>query len=206
VRKGAALGSLLYTRGGDRGETSLVDGTRVRKDSRRVDAYGEIDELNSHVGLARARLVPAATTLLDPLLEHLQSRLYNCSSSLASPPRPVAGLLAAVITEEDVAHLERGIDALEEVTGPIGGFILPGGTEAASTLHVARTVCRRAERRLVKLDETEPVSPFILKFVNRASDLLFAAARYANRVEGRADTPWEKNKQFGSMHVKADKR
>ncbi len=179
--------SSLYTKGGDRGETSLADGSRVRKDSRRVGAYGTVDEANSWLGLARAE---TADPLLDSVLELVQHRLFNCSSSLATPAG--APLAPPRIEAEDVAFLEAAIDLLEERSGALSHFVLPGGSRAASFLHVARTVCRRAERLVVSLAEEAEVDPLVRAFLNRASDLLFAAARYENALSGRGDVAWDK--------------
>jgi cob(I)alamin adenosyltransferase len=180
--------SNIYTRSGDSGTTSLADGRRVAKTSLRVAAYGTVDEANSWVGVARSF---AADPLLDEVLEFLQHRFYNCSSNVATPPD---GELAPVgVTEGDVAFLERAIDRFEERTGALTGFVLPGGGRTAGLLHVARTVCRRAERSLLDLAADEPVDPVVLKLINRASDLLFAAARYANHLAGGGDVLWDKD-------------
>jgi len=178
----------IYTRSGDRGETSLVDGTRVPKDAVRVEAYGALDETNAWVGAARA-FVDEET--LDRALAFVQHRLFNCSSNLATPPG--SKFAPPRVEDEDVAFLERSIDRFEAATGKLGAFVLPGGGRAAGFLHVARTVCRRAERRIVRLGASEAVDPTVLKFVNRASDFLFAAARYANHVDGRPDVEWDRN-------------
>lgn len=175
----------IYTRTGDKGQTSLADGTRVPKDAPRVEAYGDVDEANSWVGAARALV---SDPLLDGLLEFLQHRLYNCSSNLATPPG--ASFTPPGIDDEDVAHLERAIDRFEQTTGPLRAFVLPGGCSDAALLHVARTVVRRAERRLISL---EGVDPLVLRFINRSSDFLFAAARYANVVCGSQDVLWNKD-------------
>lgn len=180
--------SSIYTRTGDRGETSLVDGSRVGKDAPRVEAYGDIDEANSWVGAARPQV---SDPLLDQILEFLQHRLYNCSSNLASPPG--SPYTPPGITDEDVAFLEQAVDRLEETTGAIRSFVVPGGCFAGGLLHIARTVCRRAERRMVRLGAAEPLDALVLKFVNRSSDLLFAAARYANEVAGVGDVAWRKD-------------
>jgi len=181
------MNSRIYTRTGDGGETALVDGTRVPKDAARVEAYGAIDEANAWVGAARARCVEP---LLDRTLELVQHRLYNCSSNLATPPG-ASGFSPPTIFEGDLTFLERAIDRFEEASGPVSVFVLPGGTEAAALLHVARTVCRRAERRVVTMRQAgDPVEPLVLKFLNRTSDFLFAAARYANRVAG--DVAWNR--------------
>jgi cob(I)alamin adenosyltransferase len=175
--------SKIYTRTGDGGTTSLADGERVSKCAPRVEAYGTIDEANACVGAARAFTADAR---LEAILAFVQHRLYNCASATACS-RPAA---AASISDGDIAFLERSIDELEEQTGASRGFVLPGGGRGASLLHVARTACRRAERRLFALSRTEPVEANVLRFVNRASDLLFAAARCSNRIEIGADVLW----------------
>jgi cob(I)alamin adenosyltransferase len=178
----------IYTRRGDTGETSLTDGTRVPKDAARVEAYGAVDEANAWVGAARSFTGDA---LLDRALGFVQHRLFNCSSNLAMPP---GGALAPPrVTDDDVAFLEKAIDRFEVTTGKLSAFILYGGSPTSGLLQIARTVCRRAERRLVTLAASETVDPLVLKFVNRASDFLFAAGRYANHVEGQADVKWEKD-------------
>jgi len=180
--------SKIYTRTGDKGTTSLVDGSRVAKDSLRVEAYGTIDEANSWVGCALAGVEDSA--LREPLT-FLQHRLYNCSSNVAVPLG--VDIAPTQITAEDVACLEAWIDRFDEASGPLTGFVLPGGTEAAGNLHLARTVCRRAERRLVALGDVEEVDPLVLTFINRASDALFAAARYANAILGDGDVLWDRD-------------
>lgn len=182
------MSSSIYTRTGDRGETSLADSSRVPKDSLRVEAYGTVDEANSWVGLARTF---SADPLLAEVLDFVQHRLFNCSSNLASPPGTPWEVPR--IAEADIELLERAIDRFEAATGPLTSFVLPGGAQAAAALHVARTVVRRAERRIVTLAGREGgVDALVQKFVNRASDLLFAAARYANHVDGRPDVRWDK--------------
>jgi cob(I)alamin adenosyltransferase len=180
------MGSRIYTRTGDGGTTSLFDGTRVSKHSPRVEAYGTIDEADSWLGAA---LAFADDPLLREVLEFVGHRLYNCSSSTAAPPGVATA--GATISDDDVAFLEKAIDRFEERAGAIEGFVFPGGCRAAGLLHVARTVCRRAERALWALAEDEHVDRTVLVFVNRCSDLLFAAARYANAVEGRGDVHWD---------------
>lgn len=180
--------STIYTRTGDKGTTSLTDGSRVAKDSLRVEAYGTIDEANSWVGRA---LAGVEDPVLSEPLTFLQHRLYNCSSNVAVPPG--ADIAPTRITSEDVVYLESCIDRFEEVSGPMTCFVLPGGVEVAGTLHVARTVCRRAERRLIALGGVEEVDPLVQMFINRASDALFAAARYANATLGDGDVPWDKD-------------
>jgi cob(I)alamin adenosyltransferase len=162
----------IYTRGGDDGTTSLADGVRVSKDDPRVEAFGAIDEANCHIGLARAAVVNS--DLVD-ILAFMQQRLYNCTACLASPK----GLSSPPrISEQDVAALEAACDRLGERLAPLTGFVIPGCDEAGARLHIARAVMRRAERAVVSLSHVEPVDPAILAFLNRASDLLFMAARY----------------------------
>ena len=169
----------IYTRTGDRGETSLFGGSRVAKDDPRIEAYGSIDELNSTIGVARATW---ASSPIDKQLETIQSDLFDIGARLAAPGNDrFAGVNPQRITE-----LERAIDAMESELQPLTSFIIPGGSPAAAQLHVARTVCRRAERRVVALEnETATVT-----YLNRLSDYLFVAARYANRGHGVPDTPW----------------
>ena len=176
----------IYTRTGDTGETSLFDGTRARKDDARVDAYGEVDELNAWLGLARA-------SPLDPELAgeiiHLQRDLFALGAQLADPADKLAARVTkAVMGDDDVVRLERCIDRLETELPPLRHFVLAGGTSAGAALHVARTVCRRAERRMVAL--TPPIDPVLIRYVNRLSDLLFVLARVVNHRGGVAETEW----------------
>ena len=174
--------SSIYTRNGDAGQTGLVDGTPVRKGDVRIDAYGTIDEANAHVGLVLAALAPGD---LHEILTFLSHRLYNCSSHLAFGAGEAPG--KPRVSQDDVAFLERAIDFLGEKAVPVGGFILCGAGEVSARLHVARTVIRRAERILCRLYEEEPGDGVILRFINRASDLAFAAARCASTT----DTMWD---------------
>ena len=177
----------LYTRRGDLGETSLVGGDRVSKASLRVEAYGSVDEAGSAVGLARAAVT-------DPdvraLLHFAQHRLLNCSSSLATPAANASDATPR-ISGEDVAALESAIDAFTERTAGQTGFVLGAGGEAAARLHLARAITRRAERRIAALNAEEPVDEFVLSFVNRLSDVLFASARYADFLDGAVEEPWD---------------
>ena len=176
----------LYTRTGDAGETSLFDGTRVRKDDARVDAYGEVDELSAWLGIVLAAGVDAD---LDAELRRLQRDLFALGARLADPAGKIASRVTkAAIDDEDVARLEQLIDRLDADTPPLRHFVLAGGTPAAAALHVARTVCRRAERRMVSLDP--PVAPVLVRYVNRLSDLLFALARAVNHRAGVPETEW----------------
>ncbi len=179
----------IYTRRGDSGETDLFGGPRVSKDALRVEAYGAVDETNASVGVALAAM--DAKDLLE-MGHAIQSRLFDLGGYLATPaaerrrksevPEP---------SSEDVAALEAHIDALETELEPLKRFILPGGTAAAAAFHVARTVCRRAERRCVALHREEPLSEPSLRYLNRLSDLLFVMARVANRRAGVEDVEWE---------------
>ncbi|MGH0038247.1 MAG: cob(I)yrinic acid a,c-diamide adenosyltransferase [Myxococcota bacterium] len=178
----------IYTRRGDRGETDLFGGERVAKDDQRVAAYGEIDELNAAIGAAAAA---TAHEGLRDLVQRIQSTLFDIGSHLATPDpahRAKAGVPCA--TPEDVAELESAIDRLEDELEPLQSFVLPGGTPAAAAFHLARTVCRRAERALVALDRADPLEEVLLRYVNRLSDLLFTLARVENRRGGVADVAW----------------
>lgn len=183
----------IYTRGGDGGETSLSGGSRISKTSARIEAIGTLDEANSAIGLARAALEERTTGPdLDHILDIVQHRLFNVAGILATPDAsPSSGSAIAGMTD-DVGRLESWIDALSAVTGELSSFVLPGGSESAARLHVARTVVRRAERRVLDLHANEPVDEVVLAFINRLSDLLFAAARYENRAGG--DVIWDPEK------------
>jgi cob(I)alamin adenosyltransferase len=178
----------IYTRTGDDGTTGLFGAERRRKDDLRMEAIGAVDEANAALGLAR---VPAAAdAVLEPLLVRLQHELFDLGADLASPPqagdapRPVPR-----ITAEQVAQLEADIDRLDGALAPLSAFVLPGGTPAAAALHMARTVARRAERRVVALAAAEEVGEPLRLYLNRLSDLLFVAARHANRTTG--DVIWQ---------------
>jgi cob(I)alamin adenosyltransferase len=185
----------IYTRTGDKGETSLVGGSRVAKNSSRVEAYGTVDEANSCVGHARAVLEAAPDDLrLDAMLDFVQHRLFDCSSLLATPADVRAARTGGpAIQAEDIARLESWIDELTAAAGEIDHFVLPAGCEEACRLHIARTVVRRAERRVIDLASEAPdeVDPAVRKFINRLSDLLFTMARYANHVYGAGDVFWD---------------
>lgn len=178
----------IYTRKGDSGETGLRGGARVAKDHLRIEACGTLDELNAAVGLVRSGQLPED---LDHLLERLQNELFEVGAELAAP-RPAAGG-ALTIGAGHVQSMEQEIDRLQESLPPLKQFILPAGTPAAAALHLARAICRRAERRLVTLSRSdEQVSSHVLAYMNRLSDLLFVAARAANAQAGRPDDPWRK--------------
>jgi len=177
----------IYTRRGDAGTTSLVGGERVSKASARVEAYGTVDEANSAVGLSRCVI---SDPVLDDVLHFIQQRLFNCSSSLATP-EAASGEHTPRISEDDVTALEHAIDRFEAATGPLDHFVIESGSEAAARLHIARAAMRRAERRIAALVATEPIDAGVMKFVNRCSDTLFAAARYANKLEDIAEEAWD---------------
>ncbi|PWT86577.1 MAG: ATP:cob(I)alamin adenosyltransferase [Blastocatellia bacterium] len=176
----------IYTRTGDAGETSFFDGTRVRKDDRRVDAYGEVDELNAWLGLARSSLDDR--DIAEDLVR-IQRDLFALGAQLADPADKIATRVnKASLTLADVERLESLIDRLEQELTPLRRFILAGGTPPAAALHVARAVCRRAERRIVALQP--PVEPALLQYVNRLSDALFVIARAVNSRAGVRETEW----------------
>jgi cob(I)alamin adenosyltransferase len=182
----------IYTRTGDAGTTGLFGGQRVSKDSARVEAYGVVDEANAILGIVRALLGEE-----DPLQErltHIQGELFVVGADLATPV--VEGKKASSyvprLAEEDVTRLEQWIDEAEAELEPMRSFILPSGTPAATHLHFARTVCRRAERKVVTLAGQEEVSPQLRAYLNRLSDLLFVWARLVNHRAGTGETPWVK--------------
>jgi cob(I)alamin adenosyltransferase len=182
----------LYTRTGDDGTTGLFSGQRVSKDHPRIDAYGTVDELNACLGLAAAACDPATSlgSRYRVIFAQLQSRLFDLGADLATPE---GGRNEAKIQRIDNSHVkeaEAWIDEIDGQNAPLRAFVLPGGTELAARLHIARTVCRRAERLMVALSRSEPVNPLSIHYVNRASDLFFAMARLANRDAGVADVPW----------------
>jgi len=177
----------IYTKTGDDGETGLFGGARVSKASDRVDTYGTVDELNAVLGVARGRTMP---TELDGPLARIQSELFTLGAELATVSGKEDKLGIALLTEAQVVWLEGAIDAADAPLPPLKTFVLPGGTEAAAALHLARTVCRRAERALVALSTHEPVRPELVRYLNRLSDLLFTFARRANQLGGVDDVPW----------------
>jgi cob(I)alamin adenosyltransferase len=177
----------IYTKTGDDGNTGLLGGTRVPKDHLRVAAYGEVDELNALVGLVRAD----ATGPLDALLGQVQRDLLALGAQLADPTARLASRKAkATISAAHTRRLERAIDKAQKSLPPLTAFILPGGSTLGARLHLARTVCRRAERALVSLDRDTPLDPRLIVYMNRLSDLLFVLAREANRKAGRAEETW----------------
>lgn len=177
----------IYTRTGDSGETGLFDGTRVTKADPRVSAYGEVDELNAWLGFVRAGRLDDQ---LAGMLEQIQRDLFALGARLADPTSRIAARVTkAAITPQDVARLEEWIDLLESELPPLRRFILAGGTPTGAALHVARTVCRRAERAMVSLGP-EAFEAELLTYVNRLSDLLFVMARTANQRAGSVESEW----------------
>ncbi|HWN18526.1 MAG TPA: cob(I)yrinic acid a,c-diamide adenosyltransferase [Gemmatimonadales bacterium] len=179
----------IYTRTGDTGETALFGGGRVTKDHPRVAAYGDVDELNSVIGLIRAT-EPAA--LFDPLLESIQRDLFSIGGHLATPDpeRVRKALEKATLSPERVSEFERAMDEADQELQPLKAFVLPAGTPKASALHLGRTVCRRAERSVVHLAHDNDVPELFVVYLNRLSDLLFILARLANHRAGVSDVTW----------------
>lgn len=178
----------IYTKTGDAGETGLFGGARVSKASLRVEAYGEVDELNSTVGWAR---VAVSDPDLDALLNQIQNDLFEVGAELGSTAERKQKSVMPLIEESQVEALERAIDEYEEGPAPLTSFVLPGGSEGAARFHVARCVCRRAERSLVALGSQETIRGEVFRYVNRLSDLLFVLARFANHSAGVEDIPWK---------------
>jgi cob(I)alamin adenosyltransferase len=177
----------IYTKTGDQGETGLFDGTRVPKSDPRVAAYGDLDELNAWLGLVRSS---SSDEQLAPMLEQIQRDLFALGARLADPRNRIAARVTkAAVTSDDVARLEGWIDLLESEPPPLRRFILAGGSQSGATLHLARTVCRRAERAMVGLGP-DAFERELLIYVNRLSDLLFVMARVANRRSGATETEW----------------
>jgi len=176
----------IYTRTGDKGETSLHGGRRVPKDDLRIDAYGHVDELNSWIGLVRSHN-PERT--IDSVLASIQNDLFVLGADLATP----LDIKKAGVTRIEPHHiqkLEQEIDSIEEKLEPLASFILPGGSTLASHLHIARTICRRAECRVVRLSKDVSLGPHPLVYLNRLSDLLFVLSRFANRLTSMPETRW----------------
>jgi cob(I)alamin adenosyltransferase len=191
----------IYTRTGDAGRTALFGGRRVSKTHPRVAAYGAVDELNAVLGLAAASLAatregrpeadgPAMT--LARTLRAVQARLFDVGADLATPPEEATDAHVTRMHDAWVAALEAEIDAMTETLPALRTFILPGGTRAAAELHLARTVCRRAERKVIAAAEAgQEINEDVLRYLNRLSDWLFVAARHANAIVGVADVPWK---------------
>jgi cob(I)alamin adenosyltransferase len=175
----------IYTRGGDKGETSLGDGSRVKKHDPRVAAYGDVDEANSVIGLARLHAKGEA----DAMLARIQNDLFDLGADLCTPDAPNPKYPPLRIAKEQVKRLEREIDAMNVKLKPLDSFILPGGSAASAYLHLARTVTRRAERRMIELAEHEAINPVAVEYINRLSDHLFVLSRHLND-DGAKDVLW----------------
>lgn len=180
--------SLVYTKTGDKGTTSLVGGSRVPKTHIRLEAYGTIDELNSHLGWLNTYLLDEA--YWDFILS-IQHKLFSIGSHLATDQEKTQLKAASILTPEDVERIEREIDKLDEQLPELCAFIIPGGSRGAAVCHVCRTICRRAERRILTLSETCTISPEVLAFVNRLSDYLFVLSRKINFDEQNSEIFWD---------------
>ena len=191
----------IYTKRGDTGETSLVGGQRVSKDSARIEAYGTVDELNAFVGLAVVSCEenPQWAPLLA-ILRRVQHELFNLGSILATLPEDVHPKQARV-TAVEVEQLEREIDEMNEVLPSLRSFVLPGGTRLNAELHVTRTVCRRAERLLIGMARTEAVPPETIQYLNRLSDAMFVWSRWVNHTAGAPEILWEPNQAASARKV-----
>lgn len=187
----------IYTKVGDRGQTSLVSGTKISKSHTRLEAYGTVDELNSSLGVARSEIARAKGATqqrktLDAQLKNIQNDLFNLGSLLACE-KPEVALKLPSIGEPEIKEMEVHIDQMTKVLKPLKEFILPGGHPLASSLHVSRTVCRRAERWTVRLSkEGDSVDPVTIKYLNRLSDYLFTCARFANHLMKTNEPVWKK--------------
>jgi cob(I)alamin adenosyltransferase len=178
----------IYTKTGDRGETGLIDGSRVPKNDPRVAAYGDVDELNAVVGIIKAHCNDAA---LNGLLHEIQRDLFALGAQLADPKSAVGTRKPkAAVTQAHIERLEQAIDAHEAGLPPLTAFVLPGGSVIGAFLHLARTVCRRAERAVIGLDRDQSIDPLLIPYLNRLSDLLFVLARYVNQGSGVLEDPW----------------
>ena len=189
----------VYTRRGDTGDTALVGGQRVPKDSLRIEAYGTVDELNAFLGAARASAEEsAATRPLAAILLRVQHELFNLGSIMATLPEDVHPKQARV-TEAEVAQLEVEMDRMNENLPPLRSFVLPGGSRLNAELHICRTVCRRAERICVALAREESIPGEAVRYLNRLSDALFVWSRWASHVTGATETLWEPNRSSSGL-------
>ena len=189
----------VYTRTGDKGETALVGGKRVPKDSARIDAYGTIDELNSIVGLARVfneECLDAGEghRFLDSVLCRIQDELFDIGSELATPPEFFQDGMYRV-GEEEITRIEKLIDQCQEDLEPLNSFILPGGGRVGAYLHQCRTVCRRAEREILRVSRTEDINDRVIKYINRLSDLFFVLSRWIAKQTGEQEYLWQRGLQ-----------
>lgn len=181
----------IYTRTGDTGETGLLGGVRVPKDHPRITAVGAVDELNAAIGVARCHLGPDGPAAeINQLLGDIQHQLFDCGAELGAPDATRRD--SPLVTESTIDQLEEAIDRFEAILPPLREFILPSGSAPAAQLHVARCVCRRAERTLITVSRTENLRVELIHYLNRLGDLLFVLARAANQVAGFPDVPWKK--------------
>lgn len=178
----------IYTKTGDKGKTALIGGTKVSKADLRIESYGNVDELNSYIGLCKDLLADEHT---GKILQEIQDRLFTVGSVLAQDPDKQTKMALPDLHEEDIVLLEKEIDAMTEKLPEMKSFILPGGTVATSHLHIARCVCRRAERSVIRLMEASPVEDIVPKYLNRLSDYLFVLARFTNQLSNVEDIPWK---------------
>lgn len=183
------MGMKIYTKTGDRGTTSLIGGTKVAKSHLRIESYGTVDELNSYIGLCRDLL---AGEKGKQVLQEIQDRLFTIGAALACDPEKERKMLIPDLHEEDIVYLEKEIDRMNEALPEMKSFVLPGGHPTVSHLHIARCVCRRAERGIVRLEqESMEVEATILKYLNRLSDYLFVLARYEGMELNAPEIPWK---------------
>jgi cob(I)alamin adenosyltransferase len=181
----------IYTKGGDKGQTSLVGGERVPKDATRIECYGTVDELNAFLGMASVSAAEAVPALL-PILRRVQHELFNLGSILATRPEDVHPKQPR-ITPVEIEQLEKEIDSMNADLPPLRSFVLPGGSRISTELHACRTICRRAERLAVRLAREESVPPEAIQYLNRLSDALFVWSRWANHYLNIAEVLWEPN-------------
>ncbi len=184
------MATKIYTKTGDDGTTGLFGGARLSKDDIRIEAYGTVDELNSIIGWLMT-VIPDQQ--IDSLLQNIQSRLFTVGSNLAS--QPGKDMITPDLLEEDIALLETSIDKMQATLAPLTHFIMPGGSQSVSAAHIARTVCRRAERRCVTLSNKSSVEPIILLYLNRLSDFFFVLARWLAVREGVTEIKWQPRKK-----------
>ncbi len=177
----------IYTRTGDAGETSLFDGQRVAKNNQRVQAYGDVDELNSCIGLAASF---TSDDQLHEVLRDVQVKLFEVGADLATPLDSITPKPITRISSHDAKHLEKIIDEIDAKLESMTNFILPGGSQCAASLQLARSICRRAERSVISLKEQETINFHVVTYLNRLSDLLFVLARYANKIEKVKEKKW----------------
>lgn len=179
----------IYTKKGDKGDTSLFGGKKLPKDAIRIEAYGTVDELNSFLGLAEIEVKDKS---VKKVIRELQNQLFTVGSDLATPIDLIEkNFIIPRVTEDFIVNSEKLIDKYSDLTPELKNFILPGGTKGASLLHISRSVCRRAERRVVSLIQQEQINRNIIIFLNRISDLLFVLARYENFSSGKNDINWK---------------